>query len=90
MGFFSKIKKGFFKIKDEGEDALGLKKSPEDLREEIEKEKNTCCYCKNLIQSYEQKRTFDKKKYHVKCFRRLRKEAERGFLKGDIDLLKYA
>jgi hypothetical protein len=51
-----------------------------ELKEKIEKtpvvEGIICESCEKLINSWEKSKTFDKKKYHIKCFRKTKKIAK--------------
>jgi hypothetical protein len=55
------------------------KESKQVIKEEIVGEKPLipdncaiCFYCKNPIYPHEKRRTFNGKKYHIKCFRKLK------------------
>jgi hypothetical protein len=63
MGFFNLFKKN----KKEKEE----EKIPE--KEELNLPK--CEYCDSYIHEWEKIKTFDKKKFHVKCFRKIKKQA---------------
>lgn len=56
---------------------LFKKKKKEEKVEEKEEIRNLpmCEYCNEYIEQWEKIKTFDKKKFHSKCFRKFKKEA---------------
>lgn len=66
MGFF----KNFFK-----------KKVEEPVIEEIEEDQDVCEFCGLGIFKEQKVRTFNKKKYHLLCFRKLWKETRQTMFK---------
>lgn len=62
---------------------MGILNLFKNKKEEVEQQvvstinSNPCEHCGNNIESWEKGITFNKKKYHVKCFRKLKKQAAR-------------
>ena len=54
-----------------------FKKKEQEVEQQVEQEviQVSCEHCGSNIESWDKCTTFDKKKYHVKCFRKLKKQA---------------
>ena len=44
--------------------------------------KNQCPYCQTIIQPHEKRKSFNGKKFHIKCFRKAKKAALKAYNSG--------
>jgi hypothetical protein len=77
MGLFNLFKK-------KGEENKEFEKPKEFEGLGLEDSKFVCVSCGQPIEQWEKTKTFEKKKYHVKCMRKLRKQAMKMYTSGQM------